>query len=224
MGIFKLIYLDWLFNYSYSFRKQPDTSVFKNKKCCFPDQETWVIIPTNLLKKNLTHSSIFKAYFMKIFAAKASLVFIKSRCRSSRSKIIRNIHRETLVIGVSFLIKLQSFSCFPENIAKYFDQLFIEHLRWLLLYIIFSKRRCCIYYHYTLHISLWNLKSLSFAFIRGAARYHSFYHSVSFVVTRCTTRCITRCHSLYHLLPFVFTRCYSLLLVVTRQSFYKRSF
>ena len=34
------------FNYSYSFRKQPATSVFR---------ETWAITPTNLLKENLTY-------------------------------------------------------------------------------------------------------------------------------------------------------------------------
>ena len=46
-------------------------------------RETWAITPTNLLKKNLTYTSIFKAYFMKIFVdAKASLVFIKTNAEA----------------------------------------------------------------------------------------------------------------------------------------------
>ena len=46
-------------------------------------RETWAITPTNLLKKNLTYRSIFKAYFMKIIVdAKASLVFIKTNAEA----------------------------------------------------------------------------------------------------------------------------------------------
>ena len=59
-------------------------------------------------------------------------------------------------------------------------------------------------------------KSLCFSFIylpfvttRCITRFHSLYHSLSFVVTRC--------HSLYHSLSFVVNRC------TTRLSFYKRS-
>ena len=59
-------------------------------------------------------------------------------------------------------------------------------------------------------------------------RFHSLYHSLSFVVALFVIRCTTRCHSLYHSLPFVVPlvviRCHSLyrslplvvLLVVTR--------
>ena len=71
-------------------------------------------------------------------------------------------------------------------------------------------------------VSLWNLKSLSFAFIRCTtcchSLYHSLYYSLSLVAIRCTT-CFhslsivfIRCHSLYHLLslvvPLVVTRCH----------------
>ena len=51
-------------------------------------RETSAITSTNLLKKDFTYSSILKTYFMKIFAAaKASLVFIKNRSRSSCSQM-----------------------------------------------------------------------------------------------------------------------------------------
>ena len=49
--------------------------------------ETWAITPTNLLKKNLTYASIFKAYFMKIFAdARASLVSVKTNAEEAVRK------------------------------------------------------------------------------------------------------------------------------------------
>ena len=106
-------------------------------------RETWFITPTNLLKENLTYSSIFKAYFMKIFAAaKASLVFIKNRRRSSRSQMFFKIgvlKNFAIFTGKHlrwslFLIKLQAFRCSPVNTAKFSRAaVFIEHLRWLLL-------------------------------------------------------------------------------------------
>ena len=113
------------FNYSYSFRKQPAASVFK---------ETWAIIPTNLLIKNLIYSSYFKAYFMKIFsAAKASLVFNKNRCRSNCSKMffkisilkIFAIFTGKYLCWSLFLIKLQAVKCFPVNIAKFLSAEFL---------------------------------------------------------------------------------------------------
>ena len=109
------------YNYSYSFGKQPAARVFKNKNCFFP------VTRTSLLKKNLTYSSIFKVYFMKSFAAaKASLVFIKNRCRGSRSQmffklvVIKNFAmlKGKPLRWTLFLIKLQAFRCFPVNIAK----------------------------------------------------------------------------------------------------------
>ena len=49
--------------------------------------ETWTFTPTNLLKKNLTYTSIFKAYVMKIFAeARASLVSIKTNAEEAVPK------------------------------------------------------------------------------------------------------------------------------------------
>ena len=80
---------------------------------------------------------------MKSFdAAKASLVFIKNRCRSSSSQkffeigVLKNF---AIFTGKHFcwsllLTKLQGFRCFPVNIAKLLRAaFFIEHLRWLLL-------------------------------------------------------------------------------------------
>ena len=122
----------------------------------------------------------------------------------------------------------------------------------ILFCIVFSKRRCWIYCSYALHncytLHNWNLKSLSFTFIRfhSLCRTLSFVlplvvircHSLSFTVTRCNslslvvpfvaTRCTTRWNSLSFVLPRVVTRCHSLSFFVTRcttrKSFYKRSF
>ena len=105
-------------------------------------RETWDITPTSLLKKNLTYPSIFKAYFKSFAAAKASLVFIKNRCRSSRSQMffkILTFKNFAIFTGKHlcwslFLIKLQAFRCFPVNIAKLLRAaFFMEHLRWLFL-------------------------------------------------------------------------------------------
>ena len=75
---------NYSYSYSYSFRKQPAASFFKNKNCCFPDQGN--VTPTNVLKKNLTYFLNFKAYSKKILVtAKASLAFIKNKCKSSLS-------------------------------------------------------------------------------------------------------------------------------------------
>ena len=81
-----LIHLDRLFH----LRSRKPLGSWKIKTVASLSREMWAITPkknltiTNkksLLKKNLTYSSIFKAYFMKSFAAaKGSLVFIKSRC------------------------------------------------------------------------------------------------------------------------------------------------
>ena len=112
-----------------------------------------------------------------------------------------------------FLIKLQAFRCFPVKMAK--SSFFIEHLRWQLLQMFCLTlyfQKDVAEYIVVLHciiVSFWNLKSLSFAFIRCTTRCHSLYHllyySLSLVATRCTThlfsfvvsRCTTGCHSLY---------------------------
>ena len=75
---------------------------------------------------------------MKIFAAaKASVVFIKKRCRSSRSQmffkidVLKNfaIFTGKHLCWSLFLIKLQAFKCFPVNIAKFLrSSFFIENL------------------------------------------------------------------------------------------------
>ena len=55
-------------------------------------------------------------------------------------------------------------------------------------------------------------------------------HSLSLIVIRChslsffVTRCATRCHSLSLDVPLFVTRCHLLSLVVTRLSFYERSY
>ena len=121
------------YNYSYSFGKQPAAIASLSR-------EMWAITPTILLKKNLTYSSIFKVYFMKSFAAaKASLVFIKSRCRSSRSQMFfkTGVHKNFAMFTGKhlscslFLIKLQTFRCFLWILQN--CSFFIEHLWWLLL-------------------------------------------------------------------------------------------
>ena len=88
-----------------------------------------------------------------------------------------------------------------------------------------------------LFVSFWNLKSL---LLLTLIRFHSFYHSLSFIVIfyYSLSFVVTHCHSLYHWLSlvvaFVVTRCLSLSLIVslvvivvirctTRLSFYKRS-
>ena len=202
--------------YSYSFRKLPANRVFKNKKCCFPDQGTWVIIPTNLLKKNLTHSSIFKTYFRKIFDANIfAAIFYQKQMQKQPFENNSQYSQGNTCYWSLFFNKVAGLQLFSWEYCKIFRSAFhrtppVAASVDVLFYIIFLKRRCYIYYNYTLHFSFWNLKSLSFTFICSATRYHSFYNSLSFVVTRCTTCCTTRCHSLYHLLPFVVTRCYSL--------------
>ena len=190
----------------------------------------WNITPTSLLKKNL------KVYFMRSFAAaKASLVFIKNRYRSSRSQmffkigIIKHFAMFTWkhLCWSPFLIKLQAFRCFPVKIAK--SSFFIKHLRWRLLQMFCLTlyfQKDVAEYIVVLHciiVSFWNLKSLSFAFIRCTTRCHSWYYPLSLVVICCTTRChllslvVILCHSLYHSLSLVVTWC------TTRLSFYKRS-
>ena len=76
---------------------------------------------------------------MKNFeAAKASLVFIKNRCRSSRSQIffkvivLKNfaIFTEKHLCWSLFLIT--DLRCFPVKVANFLKAaFFIEHLRWL---------------------------------------------------------------------------------------------
>ena len=105
-------------------------------------REMRAITPTSLLKKNLTYSPNFKVYFMKSFAAaKASLVFIKNRCKSSRLQmffkigVIKNLAmftgKQLLELVFNKVADLQVFSCEYCKIAK--SSFFIEHLRWLLL-------------------------------------------------------------------------------------------
>ena len=72
---------------------------------------------------------------MKSFAtAKASFVFIKNRCRSSRSQMFfKIVALKNFAMLESLLNKvagLQVFSCEYCKIAK--SRFFIEHLRWLL--------------------------------------------------------------------------------------------
>ena len=67
---------NYSYSYSYLFRKQPAASFFKNKTVASLIRETWTVTPTNVLKKNLTYLSNFKAYSKKILTtAKASLAF-----------------------------------------------------------------------------------------------------------------------------------------------------
>ena len=90
-------------------------------------REMWAITPTSLFKKNLTYSSIFKVDFMKSFAAaKAFLVFVKNRCRSSRSQMFFKIgvlkifamYTGKNLCWSLFSIKFRTFTYFLVNIAK----------------------------------------------------------------------------------------------------------
>ena len=158
---------------------------------------------------------------MKSFAAaKASPVFIKNVCRSSRSQmlfkiVLCNVHRKTLVLESLFnkVAGLQVFSCEYCKIVK--SSFFIEHLRWLLLQMfcltLYFQKDVAEYNVVVLHsiiVSFWNLKSLSFAFIRCTTRCHSLYHSLYYSLSLVTIRCITRCHSLSLDVPLVVTRCH----------------
>ena len=113
---------------------QPPVS-FKLKAVASLIRETWAITPTNLLKKNLTYSSIFKAYFTKIFAAaKASLVFVKNRCRNSHSQMFFKIgvlKKFAVFTGKHqlwslFLIKLETWKS-----AKRFQYWAVRSVTWL---------------------------------------------------------------------------------------------
>ena len=203
-------------------------------------------------------NSITESFWVNSFAAaKASLSFIKDRCRSNRSQIFLKISvlknfgmftgKHLLESLFNQVAGLQVFSCEYCKIAK--SSFFIEHLRWLPLQMFCMKNKCSVLFYFqediaeyivVLHciiVSFWNLKSLSFAFIRCTldvirctTRCHSLYHPLWLVVLLV----VTFCHSLYHSLSFVVTRCHSLSLVVslvslvvtwctTRLSFYKRS-
>ena len=158
---------------------------------------------------------------MKILAAaKASLVFIKNRCRSSRSqmffkigvlKISQNSQENSLLESLfNRVASLELFSC--EYCESFKSSFFIEHLRWLFqhmfcftLYFQEDIAKYIVVIHCII-VSFWNLKSLSlsFAFIRFVVtRCHSLYHSLSFFATRyhslslVVTCCTTRYYSLY---------------------------
>ena len=142
----------WIIHINFG-SSQPLKSL-KIKTVAFLIREMWVMTTTILLKENLTYSPIFKVYFMKIFAAaKASLILIKTLCRSSRSQMffkIGALKNFAIFTGKHlcwslFLIKLQAFTCFPVNIAKFYRvAFFIEHsggcfCRFPVLHYIFKK-------------------------------------------------------------------------------------
>ena len=155
---------------------------------------------------------------MKILAAaKKSLVFIKNRCRSSRWQMFfKKAALKNFVIFTGkhlcwnlFLTKLQVFRCFPVNIATFLRAAFWWNTssgcfcRCSVLHCL-SKKALLIILQLCIAFSFWNLKPLSFTFILCATRCHSFYDSLPFVVTRC------------HSLLFIVICCHSMSLVVTR--------
>ena len=182
----------------------------------------WAIIPISLRKKNLTYSSIFKVYFMKSFAAaKASFAFIKNRCRSSHLQMFFKIG----VIKNFAMFTGKHLWCRPSGVFLWILQnakssFLIEHLRWLLLqmfcltlYFQIDVAEYIVVLHCII-VSLWNLKSLSFAFICCTTRCHSLNHSLSLVVPLVVLLVATRFHSLYHSLSLAVTCFHSLSLVV----------
>ena len=169
-------------------------------------------------------NSITEIFWVNSFAAaKASLAFIKDRCRSNRSQmffkmsVLKNFGMFTgkhlLESLFNQVTGLQVFSWEYCKIAK--SSFFIEHHRWLLLQMfdIFSKRHCWIYCSFTLR-NCFILKPKITLIC-----FHLLHHSFSFVVPLVVAHCTTRCHSLFYLLslvvPLVVIRCHSLSLVVS---------
>ena len=177
----------------------------------------------------------FLGQFYEDFAAtKAFLVLIKSRCRNSCSQMffkigvlknfaiftVKHLRKNTIFNKVAGL----QFSC--EYCESFKSSFFIKHLRWLLqqmfCFTLYLKQNVD-EYNLNIHciiVSFWNLKSLSFVFIRCATRCHLLYHSLSFVVplvvicchslSRAVICCTTRCHSLSLAVPLVVTLCHSI--------------
>ena len=166
-------------------------------------------------------NSMTESFWVNSFdAAKASLAFIKDRCRSNRSQIFLKISvlknfgmftgKHLLESLFNQVAGLQVFSCEYCKIAK--SSFFIEHRQWLLLQmfnIIFSKRHCWIYCSFTLR-NCFILKPKITLIC-----FHSLHHSLSLVVPLIVTRCTTRCQSLSFAVPLVVIRCHSLSFVVT---------
>ena len=159
---------------------------------------------------------------MKTFAAaKASLVFIKNRSRSSRSQMVFKIgvlknfalftrkHQK----ACNFIKKRLQRKCFPVNIPKFLRAAFFNRTppvavsTDVLFYIIFSKRRCGIY----CSCILYNCFILTPKITR--VRFHLLCHSLPFVVLVI----VTHCHLLSLVVALVVTHC------TTRLSFHKRS-
>ena len=141
-------------------------------------KETWAVEPTNLLKKKLTYSSIFKAYFKKIFAvANASLVFIKNRCKSNRSQMFFKIG-----LPITISAGLQVLSCEYCEIFKssFFYKTTPVAASADVLFYMFSKRRCI--------CCTTCCHSLSFIVPLVVIRCHSLPIVVQLDITQCTTR------------------------------------
>ena len=114
-----------------------------------------------------------------------------------------------------FLIKLETFNCFPENKVKFFVSTYfyetppVATSADVFFYIMFWKRRCWIYCIYIFHNSF--ILKPNITLIR--------VHSISFIVPLVgigRTTCCFRFHLLllvaihYHLLSHFATSCYSL--------------
>ena len=213
---------------SYHFRSSQPLVSLKIKTVASLLRGTWAIIPINYLKKTWPIHRFLRPFLWRFLLPRRHLLLSKT-CRSSRLQmffkigVLKNfaIFTGKHLCWSLFLIKWQAFRCFPENIGKFLRAaFFIEHLRRLLLqmfcFTLYFQKDVA-KYTVAIHciiVSLWNLKSLSFAFNRCTTRCHSlllfanlclslsfvdtrchsFYYSLSLVVIRCTTRC----HSLYH--------------------------
>ena len=154
-------------------------------------------------------NSMTESFWVNSFAAaKASLAFIKDRCRSNRSQIFLKISvlknfgmftgKHLLESLFNQIAGLQVFSCEYCKIAK--SSFFIKHLQLLLLHLFcltFSKRCCWIYCSFTLHNCFILKPKITII------RFHSLHHLLSFVVPLIVIRCTTRCHSLSLDVPLV---------------------
>ena len=170
VGFLGLIHLDRLINYSYSFGKQPATRVFKNKNL-FPRSG----------KRRPSHQQVYLKRTWPI----RQFLRPKKRCRSSHSQmffkidVLKNV---AIFTGKDLcwsllLIELQAFRCFW-ILQNCYKQLFyrtppVTASADVLFYIIQKDVVEYIVVLQCIIVSFWNLKLLSFAFIRCNTRCHS---------------------------------------------------
>ena len=102
VGFLRLIHLDRRINWSYNhFGNSKPLVSLKIKAIASLISKTWAITPKNLFKRNLSYSSFFKAYFMKIFAA-GSISCFYCRKQMQKQPFGNVLKKENTCTGVSF--------------------------------------------------------------------------------------------------------------------------